>query len=70
LAALVSVTGLGAIATTVLWAIPMHNRLDRIGQDAATLDSLLQANAVRTGLLTLGAGALMWALVRRRRLLT
>jgi hypothetical protein len=69
LAALVSATGLGAILSTLLWAIPMHDRLDRIGQDAATLDSLLQANAVRTGLLTLGAGALVWALVRRRRLL-
>ena len=69
LAALVSATGVGAILSTVLWAIPMHDRLDRIGQDAATLDSLLQANAVRTGLLTLGAGALVWALVRRRRLL-
>jgi hypothetical protein len=69
LAALVSATGVGAILSTVLWAIPMHDRLDRIGQDAATLDSLLQANAVRTGLLTLGAGALVLALVRRRRLL-
>ncbi len=39
----------------MLWASPIHDRLDRIGQDAATLDSLLQANAERTGLLTLGA---------------
>lgn len=66
LAALVSATGLAAVASTVLWAIPMHDRLDRIGQDAATLDSLLQANGVRTAVITLGAGAVIWSLIRRR----
>jgi hypothetical protein len=65
LAALVSATGLAALASTVLWAIPMHDRLDRIGQDAATLDSLLQANGVRTAVLTIGAGALVWSLLGR-----
>ena len=66
---MVAVSGLGSILSTVLWAIPMHDRLDRIGQDAATLQSLLTANAVRTGFLTLGAVTLCWIVVdllRRR----
>ena len=50
---------MGSILTTVLWAIPMHDQLDRIGQDAATLQSLLMANAFRTGFLTLGTCALV-----------
>ncbi len=68
-AAVVAVSGLGSILSTVLWAIPAHDRLDRIGQDAATLQSLLTANAVRTGFLTLGAVMLCWIVVdllRRR----
>ena len=50
--------------STVAWAIPMHDRLDVIGQDASTIASLLQANAVRTALLTLGTVALGWCFVR------
>lgn len=60
----VAATGVGSLLSTVLWAIPMHDRLDRIGQDAATIDSLLQANGIRTALLTVGAGALGWCLAR------
>ena len=63
-AALVAVSGLGSILVTVGWAIPMHDRLDRIGQDAATLQSLLLANAFRTGFLTLGTLALFGSIVR------
>ena len=57
-------TGVGSLLVTVLWAIPRHDRLDRVGQDAATVDSLLRANAVRTGLLTVGTVALVVSLVR------
>jgi hypothetical protein len=55
------------VLTTVLWAIPMHNRLDRIGQSAQTIDSLIMANVPRTVALTVSTGVLMWALVRSRR---
>jgi hypothetical protein len=60
----VALSGWGCLLSTVLWAIPRHDTLDRIGRDAATIDSLLQANAVRTAALTVGAAALVWALVR------
>ena len=63
-AATVAFCGVGSLLSTVLWAIPMHDRLDRIGQDAATIASLLQANGVRTALLTVGAAALSWSMVR------
>ncbi|GEA86767.1 hypothetical protein [Cellulomonas cellasea] len=66
LTAVVSASGLVSLATTVLWAIPMHDRLDSVGQSAEALAALAQANAVRTGALTLGAGALVWSLLRRR----
>ena len=62
--AIVALTGLGSLLATVLWAIPMHYRLDRIGQDAATVDSLLQANAVRTALMTASTAALTWITVQ------
>jgi hypothetical protein len=59
LAAVVAATGgLGGLLSTVAWAIPMHNRLDRIGQDHATIQSLLRANLVRSVLLTAGTFAL------------
>ncbi len=64
LAWVVAASGVGSILSTVLWAIPRHDRLDRIGQDAATIASLLQANALRTGLLTAGALALVVTLGR------
>lgn len=60
-------TGVGSLLVTVLWAIPRHDRLDRIGQDAATINSLLRANSVRTGLLTLGTAALVVGLVNTAR---
>lgn len=63
-AGLVAGTGLISVLSTVAWAIPMHDRLDRIGQDAATIDSLLGANLVRSLALTVGTGALLWCLRR------
>jgi hypothetical protein len=59
--------GLTSVLTTVLWAIPMHNRLDSIGQSQQTIDSLIMANVPRTVALTVSTGVLMWALVRSRR---
>jgi hypothetical protein len=59
-ATVVSGSGVVALLSTVLWAIPRHNQLDRDGQSAAVIDSLLQANAVRTSALTLGTLALAW----------
>lgn len=66
LAALVGVTGLVSLAVTALWAIPMHDRLDAVGRSPEVLASLIQANGVRTGAITVGALALMGALIRRR----
>ena len=63
-AVVVAVTGIGSLLSTVLWAIPMHDRLDAIGQDPATIASLLGANAVRTACLTLATLALSWCTVR------
>ena len=65
--ALVAISGVGSILSTMLWAIPRHDLLDRIGQDTATITSLIQANGVRTALLTMGAATLSWSLVRRIR---
>ena len=53
--------------TTVFWAIPMHDRLDSMGQSQQTIDSLLMANVPRTVALTVSTGVLMWALVRAGR---
>jgi hypothetical protein len=64
LAAVVASTGAGSLLTTVLWAIPMHDKLDRVGQDPATIAGLLQANAVRTAFLTVGTAALSWSVAR------
>jgi hypothetical protein len=63
-AAVVAGTGLVSLLATVLWAIPMHDRLDQIGQSAATLDSLLQANLVRSLALTAGTAALVWCVAK------
>ena len=63
-AAIVAGTGLVSLLATVLWAIPMHDRLDKIGQSAATLDSLLQANLVRSLALTAGTAALVWCVAK------
>jgi hypothetical protein len=66
-AAVVSAAGLTSLLATVAWAIPMHNRLDAIGQDAATIDSLLDANLLRSAALTLTTLTLVWCLARTRR---
>jgi hypothetical protein len=52
--ATVSIAGLVSLLTTVLWAIPAHIELDRIGQSAPTIDRLLTANLVRSAALTVG----------------
>ncbi|WP_380168374.1 hypothetical protein [Jannaschia sp. R86511] len=66
-AALVGVAGVTALLSTVLWAIPMHVRLDDIGQSAATIDSLLDANLLRTAALSTATVALLWCQVRAGR---
>lgn len=63
-ALLVAATGVGAVLTTALWAIPRHDELDRIGPDPATVASLLHANAWRTGALTVGAVLLLGSVCR------
>ena len=63
-AAVVAATGLASLLATVLWPIPMHDRLDRSGRSAATLDSLLQANLVRSIALTVGTVTLGWCVTR------
>ncbi len=63
-AAIVSVAGVVSIATTVLWAIPMHDRLDHVGRSDATIDSLLRANLLRTAALTTSTLALVWTVWR------
>jgi hypothetical protein len=66
-AAVVAVSGAVSLLSTVLWAIPMHDRLDDIGQSQATIDSLLDANLVRCLALSVGTGVLLWCLGRTRR---
>jgi hypothetical protein len=66
LASVVAAGGIGALISTVAWAIPMHDRLDRIGQSAPTIDSLLEANLLRTLVLTAGTVALVVASTRSR----
>lgn len=66
-AAVVAASGLGALVSTVAWAIPMHDRLDHVGRSAATIDSLLDANLVRSLLLTAGTAALVVATARSGR---
>lgn len=63
-AAVVSLSGVVSLISTVAWAIPMHDRLDRIGQSPDTIDSLLRANLVRSVALTTGAVTLWWCLSR------
>lgn len=63
-ALLVSTTGLTCLASTLLWAIPMHDRLDAQGFALETLDSLLAANLLRTVALTTGTLTLGWCLRR------
>lgn len=63
-ATVVGLSGVVSLAATVAWAIPMHDRLDEIGQSAATIDSLLQANLVRSLALTVGTLMLCWCISR------
>jgi hypothetical protein len=65
-ALLVSASGVTSMVATVRWAIPMHDRLDEIGQSGPTIDSLLDANLLRSVSLTVGTLALCWCLGRRR----
>ena len=58
-AAVVALGGVVSIASTVLWAIPMHDRLDAAGRSDATVDSLLRANLLRTVALTASSLALV-----------
>jgi hypothetical protein len=60
-AVLVSAAGGTSLAATVLWAIPMHNRLDRVGRSPGTIDSLLRANLLRTVALTGSTLTLIWS---------
>ena len=66
-AALVSGAGATALLSTVLWAIPMHNQLDDLGPSASTIDSLLDANLLRTTALSAATLALLWCQVRAGR---
>lgn len=67
LAGVVAGSGLVSLVATVAWAIPRHDRLDRIGQDEATIASLIDANLVRSLALTAGAVALVVATTRSGR---
>jgi hypothetical protein len=60
----VSVAGGVSLLSTVLFAIPRHDELDRVGQDAQVVAELLQANVVRSLALTVGTLALGWVLGR------
>lgn len=66
-AALVGASGLVSLLATVMLAIPMHDRLDRDGLSAATIDSLLDANLLRSLALTGGALTLAWCVSREQR---
>ena len=61
---LVSAAGVVSLLSTVLWAIPRHDELDRDGQSAAAINSLLQANLLRSLSLTTGTVALGWCIRR------
>jgi hypothetical protein len=63
-AAVVTLAGVTSIASTVLWAIPMHNRLDEVGRSTAAIDGLLRANLLRTVALTGSTLALVWSVWR------
>ncbi len=61
-AVVVGAAGVTSLLSTVLWAIPMHDRLDRDGHVAATIDSLLRANLLRSVALTAGTLVLVGCL--------
>lgn len=64
-ALLVAASGAVSLLSTVLWAIPLHDRLDGIGRSDAVIDSLLRANLLRSLALSAGTAALCWCLGRR-----
>lgn len=64
LASVVSVAGVVSLLSTVLWAIPRHDDLDRIGQSADTIDSLLESNAVRVTAVNIGTVAIHYGVAR------
>ncbi len=66
-AAVVTAAGVTSIASTVLWAIPMHDRLDQVGRSRAAMDGLLRANLLRTLALTGSTLALVWSVWRSSR---
>jgi hypothetical protein len=66
-AALVGAAGVTSLLSTVLWAIPMHDRLDEVGQSIETIDSLLQSNMLRSLALTVGAVTLAWCVAKSGR---
>jgi hypothetical protein len=61
------VAGCGAtsLLSTVLWAIPRHDELDRAGRSDQAIDSLIKANTVRTAALSAMAVALVGSVARR-----
>ena len=70
LAGVVGAAGVVSLASTVLRAIPMHDRLDREGRTTETVDRLLQANLLRTVALTASTLALVAASWRTRTVTT
>jgi len=66
-AAVVTVAGVTSIGSTLLWAIPLHNRLDEVGRSTAANDGLLRANLLRTVALTGSTLALVWSVWRSSR---
>lgn len=66
-AVVVSGAGVVALLSTVLFAIPRHNELDRIGQDAQVVGELMQANLVRSVAASVAVLALGWILSRAAR---
>jgi hypothetical protein len=63
-AVVVAATGAVSLLSTVLFAIPRHDELDRVGQDGQLITELLQANLLRSLALTVGTLALGWVLGR------
>jgi hypothetical protein len=64
-AGVVASTSAAALLSTVLWAIPAHDRLDAAGLADATVATLLDANLVRSIAITAGTATLVWCVGRR-----
>ena len=61
-AAAVSIADTASLLSTVLGAIPQHDRLDRAGRSPEAVDALVRANLVRTLALTASTAVLCWCL--------